>query len=962
MQGEAPYSHTFQSAATSGLGSLMDSAGLGDLKALLPWLLNLVKGYTPSLPWNSLLGTNMTGYGVMMSMQRQALSSAASSVGSDYVSADMRQTMMQLTRALNSFSDWSSRNSGRYADITDDTERRAAMLQGYNSYIELSAEGLARKPFMGQIYSMLAPKLGLGDPAMASASMGTLTRNLARGSFAENPRLATTASAAVARSLFGGDVTVDPSGYGIRVAPREFLASEWAGFSRDNVAVLSAARTRGTDLLSGLDISTGQGLKSGADRLRDLMKDTVEALAPLRDVFGTDIPKMIQTIEGITGQNFSSISRSRLASLSESISNAASSGVNISDIAEQTAAVAKSVAGLSRPSPVLYSSMESMGLAAAAMLGTGAAPTGITSSQWRAAAAHRALSLNASSGMEYTRLAYSVWREQRLRDEPDRRRELEDELNGGMAALDRAKSRGLLSDDAYQAQRLRLTLRHRTAVNSLASTSEFGRELSARMANGETLDAALRGITGVSDLSQLEYGRAFSGYELASRDVSLTAVLGRVDADNNARALAERLSSSAQFQRAIGTTDQSRARSIVLAGARAYRDIPALRATDTVDYERVLREAGVSDADKVAMAVRWMRMENPDTLDTSVRLAQAGNLRKESENQTRASTLRDLSDMVPLMLDEGFLREALRSGFSFDQFKKRFTGQRELLELSTYDSDLAAVVADATARDARNRAARGRVVTPNSLRTDISSLLKYASSTTDPGFVQALNQYRAASDELNGGGSLTPERIAELNRSMDRSSRMMWSQAIVGSDLTGKLVEALGPDKASDVIGKLLDTRTRGATDAPRLRGLYSQFILSSGLRRTHASPDVQEMAVAMLEDYYRDVAKYDKNNDGVLDIGEGFSDFWREESARVWDSTKNEPLGNTEQDRADNRRLYQALEMVREQVSTLDNATMPTGFASSLGPLTGLLEQLVQLMSGALPALQTIAAKGSGK
>ena len=53
---------------------------------------------------------------------------------------------------------------------------------------------------------------------------------------------------------------------------------------------------------------------------------------------------------------------------------------------------------------------------------------------------------------------------------------------------------------------------------------------------------------------------------------------------------------------------------------------------------------------------------------------------------------------------------------------------------------------------------------------------------------------------------------------------------------------------------------------------------------------------------------------------------------------------------------------MVREQVSTLDNATMPTGFASSLGPLTGLLEQLVQLMSGALPALQTIAAKGSGK
>ena len=99
MQGEAPYSHTFQSAATSGLGSLMDSAGLGDLKALLPWLLNLVKGYTPSLPWNSLLGTNMTGYGVMMSMQRQALSSAASSMAPSLTRYSLLRTGLAKHRA-----------------------------------------------------------------------------------------------------------------------------------------------------------------------------------------------------------------------------------------------------------------------------------------------------------------------------------------------------------------------------------------------------------------------------------------------------------------------------------------------------------------------------------------------------------------------------------------------------------------------------------------------------------------------------------------------------------------------------------------------------------------------------------------------------------------------------------------------------------------------------------------------
>ena len=961
MQGDAPYSHTFQSAATSGLGSLLDSVGLSDLKALLPWLVRIVSGHTPSLPWGALVGTNMTSYGVAMSLQRQTLSSVAASVGYDYTRADMRQTLRQLVRAFSSYDDWSSRNSARYADITDEIERQAAMRRGYDSYVDLSAEGLASKPFMPQIYSALAPKLGLGDPAAASEGMSNLTRNLARGRFSENPRLATSVASTVARGLLGGEVTVDPSGYGVNVAPREFSPFDWAGFSRDNVAVLAAARTRGTDLLSGLDITTGQGLKSGVDRLRDLMKGTVEALAPLRDVFGTDIPKMIQTLEGLTGQNFSSISQSRLATLSESISNAVNAGVNVSDIASQTAAVAKSMAGLKRPAPVLYTDMESMGLAAASMMGTGATPTGITASQWRSAASHRALSLNSSTGMEYTRLAYSVWREQRLREEPERRRELDNELQAGMKTLDEAKASGALSEDQYQALRHQLARRHRAAVSRVAGVDEFSQELSERVQGGETLDAALRGMTGVTDLSQLERGRAFAGYEMAGRGVALTEAIGGIDASSRARALAERLASSAQFQRALGTSDRKDALGVAIAAARAYRDIPSLRTADTGDYERVLREAGVNDPDRVAMAIRWMRTENQDSLDTMVRLAQAGNLRQASESQTRSSTLRDLADMVPLLLDEGILKAALDSGFNVDRFKRRFSGRRELIELSTYEGDIAAVVADATARAARNRPGGAAPVTARELSTDISSLMRYASTTTDAGFLQALNEYRAAYEELEGGGA-DGARAAELNRVMDRASRMMWSQAVVGSDLTGKLIGALGEDRASAVIGQLLGARTRGAGEKSRMRSAYSRYILEEGLRKAPASQAVQALAVGLLDTYYRSVDAYDRNGDGALDVGEGFSDFWKSVSSKVWDTKGNAPLGDTDQARASNRQMYQALELVREQLSALDNATVPTAFSSALGPLTSLLEQLVQLMSSALPALQTVAANGTGK
>ena len=128
------------------------------------------------------------------------------------------------------------------------------------------------------------------------------------------------------------------------------------------------------------------------------------------------------------------------------------------------------------------------------------------------------------------------------------------------------------------------------------------------------------------------------------------------------------------------------------------------------------------------------------------------------------------------------------------------------------------------------------------------------------------------------------------------------------------------------------------------------------------ASQAVQALAVGLLDTYYRSVDAYDRNGDGALDVGEGFSDFWKSVSSKVWDTKGNAPLGDTDQARASNRQMYQALELVREQLSALDNATVPTAFSSALGPLTSLLEQLVQLMSSALPALQTVAANGTGK
>lgn len=959
MQGEAPYSHTVETAAASGLGQLLEALGLGDLSALSPQLLRFVKGFAPSVPWSAALGTNMTGYGMAMSQLRGSLSTAGQAVGDAYLRSDMRQTLAQLVRALNSFEDWAKRNSGRYAGITDETARTAAMRRGYESYIELSAEGLASKPFMSTIYAALAPRLGLGDPGAASADMATLTRNLARGRFAEDPRLATVASAAVARGLFGGDVTTDSTGYGMSVAPKEFSAAEWHGFSRDAIASLAAQRTRGADILSGLQLDSGQGLANGVMRLRDMMKSTAEALAPLRDVFGTDIPKMVRTIEGITGQSFASVSTSRLAALSESISNASLNGVNISDIAEQTARSAKLVAGIDRPYTALYSSMESIGLSAASMLGTGTEPVGVASSQWRSAAAHRAVSLNASSGMEYARLAYSVWRERRLREEPERRKRLDEELQSNLKALDEAKASGKLSEDEYQTQRLRLTRRHRSALARIAGVEEFSQELKERVSGGEAYDAVLRDMTGVTDLSQLEVGRAYAGYDMSSRGVALTAALGGIDAENEARGLAERLSASAQFNRALGTGSPEEARDIAMRAARAYRDNAALRTADSADYERVLKESGVADPRRTAMALRWMRTESQGSLDTMIRLAQAGNLGKASADQSRASTMRDLADSVPLLLDEGLLRAALTSGFSLDEMKRRFSGRRDLIELSTYEGDVATAIASATARVARghNAVAKGSV-TPEQLSQDISSMLRYAATTDDTGFVSALNSYRAAAERLERGDVGDGER-ASLEKELNRSSLLMWSYATVGSDLTGKLVDTMG-DRALNFIDTALRSRGRNAKDAPAMRSAYGEVILTEQLKRAEASQPVRELALNLLDAYMSaPVSTYDKNGDGVLDLGEGFSTFWKEASAEVWDTKANAPKGSTEEERAANRDTYQALELLREQVSALDNSTSPTGLLPGLGPITGLLDQLVKYIGDAIPALQTLAAKG---
>lgn len=300
MQGSQPYTTTggdlFNQIITRILGAVIP--GGEALSGFASANLQRILGIATDPVMDSILFTNMTPYGASLAQDSAIMQRIAqNALGSTQFSAQYN-TMQQLARVFTSQEAW---------------ERLAPheQLGSYESFINSKAQQYMSNPMFSMAYNFLDP-LGMRD---MNRYMSMTASNITRFGLSQGNRNAYINAKQVIGSLFRDD----EGNY-------NFDKRDWGYFDNGEIAAITAAITKHIDVLGDADVSKAGSLKNASDRLRDTVKRYADALSPLKDLFGSDIPAMIRSIEELTGQDIAQMGPERARAISNMVMDRTSSG------------------------------------------------------------------------------------------------------------------------------------------------------------------------------------------------------------------------------------------------------------------------------------------------------------------------------------------------------------------------------------------------------------------------------------------------------------------------------------------------------------------------------------------------------------------------------------------------------------------------------------------------------------
>lgn len=157
------------------------------------------------------------------------------------------------------------------------------------------------------------------------------------------------------------------------------------GMTRRDVAILAAHIGNDVDFTDAFeDGYDAAKARAAGDRFASAIKNYGEALRPLKDVFGSDIPAMIDALEQLTGKAIGTMAPERVQNAARQLSNGVISGIiNVPQLAASDARIRNELFG--RPGLDLsrYMSHGSMAIAAETMVGGAPAPYFVDDSMYR---------------------------------------------------------------------------------------------------------------------------------------------------------------------------------------------------------------------------------------------------------------------------------------------------------------------------------------------------------------------------------------------------------------------------------------------------------------------------------------------------------------------------------------------------------------------------------------------------
>lgn len=391
---QQPYAHTgrdlFNQLLSAILGSVIPGgeqlAGMAS-GPLQQWL-----GIQNDVFMDTVLFSNMTPYGVSRAQDNAILQRLSQSALGSTQQAAQFQAYQGLARTLTSYEAWSRLPVSEQAG-------------SYQAFIDSKAQS-----FMGNIgfntaFAMLDP-LGLQN---MNKYMSMAAANLTRFGLSHGNRNAYINTKKVISDMFRDDA-----------GNYDFDKRDWGYFNNGEVAALTAAITKHYDAVGDADISQAGSLKNASQRLRDKVKSYAEALSPLKDIFGSDIPSMIRSIEELAGQDIATMGPERARAIANMAIDKTSTGrYSMSDLSswgQQFSTLMRDmdIPVLNKLNGTMYASM-----ALDAVHG-GVKPRYMTSSTFMNMAAEQVIRTANSEGADDYAKTYALWAERRRRaDGPD---------------------------------------------------------------------------------------------------------------------------------------------------------------------------------------------------------------------------------------------------------------------------------------------------------------------------------------------------------------------------------------------------------------------------------------------------------------------------------------------------------------------------------------------------------------
>ena len=374
--------------------------------------------------WDSVITSDATAEGIyQLSLQRRK-ARLESLMTSDFSMRMTRDAMRDWEMTKQSEEDWTK------------TQRDAGVkvLPGdYERYITRRVDSDMANKFWTIAYGKANEWLNLDGTGQAAAYLGMMTANFAQTGMYRNDRNAFTYARFMAEDLFNvaqsryDQETGEWLGYEfeergrdeegnivpgkIKTEYRPFNREDWAGFSKESVTGLGANLSANMDLLRAINPDDPYQLSMASERFKDTLHQYLEALRPLRDAFGDDMPKIISTIEGMTQMSLAQVGSQRASIMAQQMSAVFLSGrYSDRDWGKSTMAVQarlNEIEGLGSLNYINAAGVSKMGLDFA--LGGSAVPNYRTKPDWTAHAIDTAFSVANSEAADQFDMAYSIW-------------------------------------------------------------------------------------------------------------------------------------------------------------------------------------------------------------------------------------------------------------------------------------------------------------------------------------------------------------------------------------------------------------------------------------------------------------------------------------------------------------------------------------------------------------------------